>query len=191
MIKSLASSRHEDRVRASECDIRVVVVVHEAGHIVMSKLHGRDVQILLPEIATQDGIMRIAEHAAGIINAKGLDREGIADICFGGYCGELTFYDEKIVRSGSLRRLVKADRAANDLIVFVRRNGKNPKAALALEHRLKAGGEQASETVHELFEHYGKETYSKMLQRRDELIDTAQNLFEFWSARQFKKCELL
>jgi hypothetical protein len=188
MIKSLASSPHEQRVSALENDISVAVVIHEAGHVLMGNLHGLRLPILLPLIEGEQDVRQIAEHAGTQFSTSGLTDEGITDICFGGYCGELTLYDEASLQSNTAAFWVNADRAAYDCISFVKRGTHNPAAALRITNELNAGGSKASLAVRALFQQYGLLTYRKMRLNRAELIIIAQDLYDFWKANSFKRC---
>lgn len=189
MIKSLASSKHKDRVRALKNDFRISVSVHESGHELMLKMHGLQAPVHLPAIVEKQGVTDLDELASAPFNARGLSLDAIGDICFGGYCAESAIYDERHLSSGRARIYVNADRAANDLIAFVRRSGMNGSEATNFTIRLLAGGQQAGEAVHDLYLKYGKRTYAKMRAHRTEMLDIAQQIFDFWQAHDFRKCE--
>lgn len=189
MIKLLASGKHKDRVRALENNFGVSVSVHEAGHELMLKMHGLQAPVQLPALVEKQGVTDLDEPASVAANAQGLSLDAIGDICFGGYCAEYAFYDERHLSSGRARIYVNADRAANDLIAFVRKSGMNGSEAIAFTNRLSAGGEQKSRAVYDLYLRYGKRTYAKMRAHRTEMLDIAQQIFDFWKAHDFGKCE--
>jgi hypothetical protein len=189
MITTLAESTHENRVRALKDDDRVAVPIHEAGHVVMARLHRVDVPVKLPTLNTDDGSSQIAHHAEIQFHARGLYSIAITDICFGGYSGELALYDKLFLNLEAANFFVNGTRAANDCIVFINEVGKNPATARELEKRLRSGGELAGKTVRALFQQYGTSTYDKMRESRKELISIAQDIFVFWKSNDFKSCK--
>lgn len=189
MITTLAASTHENRVSALKDDDRLAVPIHEAGHVVMAHLHRVNVPVKLPTLHTDNGAARIVQHAATEFYANGLDKTAITDICFGGYCGELALYDELFLKLEAANFFANGHRAANDCIVFVNKVGRNQVTARELEQRLRAGGNEAGETVRALFQQYGKPTYNKMRENRKELVSVAQNIFDFWKTNDFRSCE--
>lgn len=186
MIKIIAAAANEERARALESDVRVSMPIHEAGHSLMANLHNRDLPILLPTLLPGPLGLRLAEHAGGGVDARGLGRTGIVDICFGGYCAELVLYDESYLRRRDARLFVNGDRAANDCISLVEKL-KLPNAD-AYKNELFAGGERASSRIRRLLQQHGKGTYRKMRSRRSQLIELAQQLFDFWQANNFVRC---
>lgn len=186
MIKNIAAAANEERAKALQRDIRVVVPLHEAGHVLMANLLGRDLPVLMPALVPGPFGLRIAEHAGGAIELVGLDKTGIIDFCFGGYCAELALYDESYLRRSVAPFFVNGDRAANDCISLVGKIGLPNAHALMSE--LSAGGERASSTVRTLFQQHGIVTYRKMRSRRAQLINLAQELFDFWQANNFARC---
>lgn len=187
MIRDLASRSNVERAHALKDDVRVAVSVHEAGHVLMGRRHGVRFSVLLPTIMTKGGITEVAEHAGGEISRSNVNPSSVVDLVFGGYCGELVFYDEQFLQSGAAI-FVHADRAANDLLGFITLSGAKVVDASLFELALRKGGEAASHAVRMLFQQYGMTTYRAMRLHRDGLIGIAQELFEFWQDHRFQKC---
>jgi hypothetical protein len=189
MITTLADSTHENQVRALRYDDRVAVPIHEAGHVVMARLHRVDVPVKLPKLNIDNGSSRIAHHAEIQFHARGLNSIAITDICFGGYSGELALYNNLFLNLDADNFWVNGTRAAIDCIVFIQQVGKNPATARELERKLRSGEELAGEAVRALFQQYGTSTYDKMRESRKELIRIAQDIFVFWKSNDFKACK--
>lgn len=187
MIESLAKAAHRDRENALRSDPCVAIVIHESGHALMGHIYGIHRPISLPERRMWTGAPKFVEFAEVTFRgASHLSKEALTDFCFGGYCGELAFYDDEIVRTASARYFVNADRAANDMIYFLKYAPDIPNAESAWE-RLHDKRERRS-IVRELYKRHGEETYKKMLQRRPQLIGMAQEVYEFWKVNNFQHC---
>ena len=188
MIRVLASSNHETRVRALKDNIRVVVAVHEGGHCLMGRLHKVEFPILLPAIRQNGTTLDISQNAGAVVKSRGLTHDSAIDILLGGYCGELAFYDEYILLAGKAEIWINTDRATNDFISLLKYLEIHPVALGELERQLNSGGVASKAVVQALFNEYGIGTYRKMRSHRDQLIAIAQELFDYWSARQFEEC---
>jgi hypothetical protein len=71
MIRSHAADKHERRVNALQNDIRVVVAIHEADHVLMAKLHGIRCAIRLPSVKLRRNKLEIVAHAETTLTVKG------------------------------------------------------------------------------------------------------------------------
>ena len=189
MIKNIANAAHEARVECLKCDHRAAVSLHEAGHFLMAKLHGRRSPIRLPSIEAVGTGWKITEYAALEVNVSGLTVEAVTDLCFGGYCAELVLYDELKLNKPDIAFWVNGDRAANDCLSLL--DHLNVPNKVHYQFALAAGGELASRAVSELFKKQGMATYRKMRAQREELLALAQQIFDYWQERDFAKCDWL
>lgn len=188
MIRVLASSNHEARLHAMRHDLRVVAAIHAAGRCLMGRLHKVEFSIPLPAIRQNKPALDISKNAGAFVNPHALTRDSALDICFGGYCAQLAFYDEDIPYVNNADIWVNTDWATNDFISLIRYLELHPVAPGELERQLNSGGIAAKGVVQALFRQHGKAPYKLMRTHRDQLIEIAQEIFDYWSARQFEEC---
>ncbi len=91
MIESLfAESRSEQKI-ALEGNVKASTVIHESGHIIMGRRHGRVLSVSLPRIIMcleKEDIEVCAEkRMTGVARQTG----PVTDVCFGGYSADLVF----------------------------------------------------------------------------------------------------
>ena len=184
MINRLSNAPHETRVTALRSDLRVAVAVHEAGHVVMAGRCGViPERVSLPAVhQTQVGEYEIVVNADTAFHAKDITPNNAADICLGGYCGELAWLDRAKVLAGA-PIYANADRARNDCLMMLRFIP-TPNSA-STERDLTAGGKVGEQVVVKLATDFGRHAYNELCLHRDELIRVATLLFDRWEQDGF------
>ncbi len=184
VIERLSNATHETRMAALRLDKRVAVVIHEAGHVVMAGRYGViPERVSLPAVRSiQVGEYEIVTNADTAFHARDLTLANAADICLGGYCGELAWLDRaKVLAREPI--YANADKAVNDcrmLLRFV----PLPNSA-RLERELVAGGEVVAQVVLSLAHDLGRHAYDVICLHRDEFVRVAAVLFNRWEQNRF------
>lgn len=185
MINENFKKTHAERVNVLKNDRISTICIHEAGHVVMLELHRVGWKIRLPGMAQLPTGPQMSRSADTIPSTMITDRQAAIDVCFGGYCGEMAFLDDNMVKSGRGEFYVNASQARNDvlrLIQFARINASTVDIS-ALQRDGNAGGV----VVAKYFNKYAKTTFDKMIARRKKMLDIAQKFYDLWEETEFKE----